>query len=158
MANSDHYNFARAGVPAARLVAGFDEPESNLRYLLTPADTRDKVAAGDLAAVARLAARLVEDALPYVRTTITVRGKSCRRHPTAVYGLSVRSMAHGIESCSSWYLVDSVPGSMVRTSAAAGFSGNSNTPANPAVRWKGLDIRWPCDNSNPLKNNIFFAR
>ena len=62
MANSDHYNFARAGVPAARLVAGFDEPESNLRYLLTPADTRDKVAAGDLAAAARLAARLVEDA------------------------------------------------------------------------------------------------
>lgn len=62
MANSDHYNFARAGVPAARLVAGFDEPESNLRYLLTPADTRDKVAPDDLAAAARVAARFVEDA------------------------------------------------------------------------------------------------
>ena len=62
MANSDHYSFARAGVPAARLVAGFDEPESNLRYVLTPADTRDKVRTEDLVAAARLAARLVEDA------------------------------------------------------------------------------------------------
>ena len=62
MANSDHYNFARAGVPAARLVAGFDEPGSNLRYVLTPADTRDKVRAEDLAAAAWLGARLVEDA------------------------------------------------------------------------------------------------
>ena len=62
MANSDHYNFARIGVPAVRLVAGFGAPESNLRYLLTPADTRDKVAAVDLAAAARLTARLVEDA------------------------------------------------------------------------------------------------
>ena len=62
MANSDHYNFARAGVPAARLVAGFDEPDSNLRYVLTPGDTRDKVPAGDLASAARLTARLVEDA------------------------------------------------------------------------------------------------
>ena len=62
MANSDHYNFARAGVPAARLVAGFDEPESNLRYVLTPADTRDAVRAEDLVAAARLTARLVEDA------------------------------------------------------------------------------------------------
>ena len=62
MANSDHYNFARAGIPAARLVAGFDEPESNLRLVLTPDDTRDKVRADDLAAATRLVARLVEDA------------------------------------------------------------------------------------------------
>ena len=62
MANSDHYNFARAGVPAARLVAGFGEPQSNLRYVLTPADTRDKVRAADLAAAAALTTRLVEDA------------------------------------------------------------------------------------------------
>ena len=62
MANSDHYNFARVGVPAARLVAGFGEPGSNLRYVLTPADTRDKVRAEDLAAAAWLGARLVEDA------------------------------------------------------------------------------------------------
>ena len=62
MANSDHYNFARAGIPAARLVAGFDRPESNLRYVLTPGDTRDKVRADDLLGAARLSARLVEDA------------------------------------------------------------------------------------------------
>ena len=62
MANSDHYNFARAGIPAARLVAGFDDPASNLRYVLTPADTRDKVSADDLAGAARLSTRLVEDA------------------------------------------------------------------------------------------------
>ena len=62
MANSDHYNFARAGVPAARLVAGFDEPDSNLRYVLTPGDTREKIRADDLFAAARLTARLVEDA------------------------------------------------------------------------------------------------
>ena len=62
VANSDHYNFARAGVPAARLVAGFDEPDSNLRYVLTPGDTRDKVFADDLVTAARLSAGLVEDA------------------------------------------------------------------------------------------------
>jgi len=40
--NSDHYNFAVAGIPAFRLVAGFSEPESNVRHLLTAEDTRDK--------------------------------------------------------------------------------------------------------------------
>lgn len=59
MANSDHYNFARHGIPAFRLVAGFDEPASMLRYLLTPADTLDKVAPGELKAVAMLCAELV---------------------------------------------------------------------------------------------------
>ena len=43
MANSDHANFAARGIPALRLVAGFDEPSSNLRNVLTAADTRDKV-------------------------------------------------------------------------------------------------------------------
>ena len=43
MQNSDHANFALAGIPALRLVAGFDDPGANLRYVLTPADTRDKV-------------------------------------------------------------------------------------------------------------------
>jgi Zn-dependent M28 family amino/carboxypeptidase len=42
MANSDHYNFAVNGIPAARLVAGFDEPDSNLRYVLTPQDTLER--------------------------------------------------------------------------------------------------------------------
>ena len=40
MQNSDHANFAAQGIPALRLLAGFDEPNSNLRHLLTAADTR----------------------------------------------------------------------------------------------------------------------
>ena len=49
MPNSDHANFARRGIPALRLVAGFDEPDSRLRYLLTPGDTLDKIAPKELA-------------------------------------------------------------------------------------------------------------
>jgi aminopeptidase YwaD len=59
MPNSDHANFALAGIPALRLVAGFDEPAANLRYVLTPADTRDKVEAGELVRSAVLAAAIV---------------------------------------------------------------------------------------------------
>ena len=40
MSNSDHANFAAQGIPALRLLAGFGEPSSNLRFLLTSADTR----------------------------------------------------------------------------------------------------------------------
>jgi aminopeptidase YwaD len=59
MQNSDHANFALAGIPAMRLVAGFDDPSANLRYVLTPADTRDKVAADELARSAVLATAIV---------------------------------------------------------------------------------------------------
>jgi aminopeptidase YwaD len=59
MANSDHANFALAGIPATRLVAGFDDPAANVRYVLTPADTRDKVEAGELVRAASLAAATV---------------------------------------------------------------------------------------------------
>lgn len=62
MANSDHYNFARQGIPAVRLVAGFDEPESEIKYVLTPGDTRDKVAVDDLRRAAGLTAALVVEA------------------------------------------------------------------------------------------------
>ncbi len=62
MANSDHYNFARHGIPAVRLVAGFDEPESELKYVLTPGDTRDKVTADDLRRAAGLTAALAVEA------------------------------------------------------------------------------------------------
>lgn len=62
MANSDHHNFARHGIPAARIIAGFDEPQSALRYVLTTGDTRDRVDARDLAAATRLVAGLVADA------------------------------------------------------------------------------------------------
>ena len=59
MANSDHANFAAAGIPALRLVAGFEQPTSYLRHVLTPADTRDKVTVEELDAAARMAARIV---------------------------------------------------------------------------------------------------
>jgi hypothetical protein len=59
MQNSDHANFALAGIPALRLVAGFDDPAANLRYVLTPADTRDKVAEGELRQASILTAAIV---------------------------------------------------------------------------------------------------
>ncbi len=63
MENSDHANFAAAGIPALRLVAGFDRPESNLRHVLTAADTRDKVAEAELRLAALTAAALTWAAL-----------------------------------------------------------------------------------------------
>ena len=55
MMNSDQANFALAGIPAFRLVAGFDDPAANLRLVLTEADTRDKVALSELRSAAALA-------------------------------------------------------------------------------------------------------
>ena len=62
MTNSDHANFAQAGIPAFRLVAGFDEPDANLRFVLTAYDRRDKVAKGDLKRATHLAAAIVNAA------------------------------------------------------------------------------------------------
>jgi aminopeptidase YwaD len=59
MTNSDHANFALGGIPAIRLVAGFDDPTAHLRVVLTPADTRDKVAQSELRQAALLTAALV---------------------------------------------------------------------------------------------------
>ena len=59
MTNSDHANFAQAGIPALRLVAGFDDPAANLRVVLTPADTRDKVGQAELHISASFTAALV---------------------------------------------------------------------------------------------------
>ena len=61
--NSDHANFAAHGIPALRLVAGFDQPASNLRHVLTAADTRDKVGEGELRLAALAAAALAWRAL-----------------------------------------------------------------------------------------------
>jgi aminopeptidase YwaD len=58
MTNSDHANFAIAGIPALRMVAGFDDPSALVRLVLTAADTRDKVARAELATAAQLAACL----------------------------------------------------------------------------------------------------
>ena len=63
MTNSDHANFAAHGIPALRLVAGFDDPASNVRHILTAQDTRDKVDAAALADAARVAGALLWQAL-----------------------------------------------------------------------------------------------
>lgn len=62
MANSDHFNFARHGIPALRLVSGFNEPTSRLRYLLTAADTLDKITPEKLATAASTSATMVHEA------------------------------------------------------------------------------------------------
>jgi aminopeptidase YwaD len=59
MMNSDHGNFAVAGIPALRLVAGYDDPLANTRFVLTPEDTRDKVTRAELAAAAELSAAVI---------------------------------------------------------------------------------------------------
>lgn len=41
--NSDHFNFAEFGIPAFRLLAGFERPASALRFLLTAQDRRGLV-------------------------------------------------------------------------------------------------------------------
>jgi hypothetical protein len=63
MANSDHANFAAHGVPALRLIAGFNAPDSNLRFVLTAADTRDKVRPEELDRALELAVALTWQAL-----------------------------------------------------------------------------------------------
>lgn len=59
MPNSDHANFAAAGIPAARLIAGFNEPRSALRLLLTPGDMRELVERRTLQQAARCAGALL---------------------------------------------------------------------------------------------------
>ncbi len=56
MGNSDHANYLRARIPALRLCCGFDQPQSNMRFLLTPADTADKVHPHQLKTAAAVAA------------------------------------------------------------------------------------------------------
>ena len=63
MANSDHANFAAHGIPALRLIAGFNTPSSNLRLLLTAADTRDKVRPDELDQALNVATTLTWQAL-----------------------------------------------------------------------------------------------
>ncbi len=58
-ANSDHYNFFLGGIPSFRLIAGYEDPSSLTRYLLTPADTRDKVDPGELRIAALVTTELV---------------------------------------------------------------------------------------------------
>ena len=53
--NSDHYNFADAGIPAVRVVAGFGDPDASLRYVLTEGDTRALITENQLGNAARIA-------------------------------------------------------------------------------------------------------
>jgi hypothetical protein len=62
MTNSDNANFAAAGIPALRLLAGFDDPTCRLRHVLTSNDTWDKVQRNELLAAAVLAAAIVRAA------------------------------------------------------------------------------------------------
>jgi aminopeptidase YwaD len=57
--NSDHANFALAGIPAFRLVAGYDNPSANVRFVLTPGDLRDKVTGAELIKAAQLTAAVL---------------------------------------------------------------------------------------------------
>jgi aminopeptidase YwaD len=70
VANSDHANFAAHGIPAVRLIAGFDAPDSNLRLVLTAADTRDKVQPDELDQALRIATTLTWQALGATDATL----------------------------------------------------------------------------------------
>jgi Zn-dependent M28 family amino/carboxypeptidase len=63
MSNSDHANFAAWGIPALRLVSGFNEPASKVRLLLTKHDTRDLVVREDFDEPARVAFAILTAAL-----------------------------------------------------------------------------------------------
>ena len=75
MANSDHANFAAHGIPAVRLIAGFGDPASALRLLLTAADTRDKVGRDELDEALRVAGALTRCALTLDDATLTALAK-----------------------------------------------------------------------------------
>jgi len=61
--NSDHGNFASAGIPAFRLVAGFDDPAAATTLVLTPLDTRERVPPAELTRAAALTEAIVRAAL-----------------------------------------------------------------------------------------------
>jgi hypothetical protein len=63
MSNSDHANFARLGIPALRLLAGFDRPQSRVRAILSSDDRRELVTADELANALALTAAITVQAL-----------------------------------------------------------------------------------------------
>ncbi len=63
MRNSDHFNFVRRGIPALRLIAGFDDPDAGARHLLTSADSAGRVRESELRLGAVVAAELAWAAL-----------------------------------------------------------------------------------------------
>lgn len=63
MSNSDHANFARWGIPAFRLVAGFDRPDSRVRAILSTEDRRDRVHPEELVQALALTCTIAERSL-----------------------------------------------------------------------------------------------
>jgi aminopeptidase YwaD len=63
MSNSDHANFARLGIPALRLLAGFNRPQSRVRAILSGDDRRELVTAEELADALALTAEIADQAL-----------------------------------------------------------------------------------------------
>ena len=62
MANSDHYNFFMGGIPSFRLIAGYEDPGAETRFLLTPADTRARIDFQKLLAATKIAGRIAYEA------------------------------------------------------------------------------------------------
>src|SRR5262249_45139612 len=67
----DPATFAAPGFPAVRLLAGFNAPDSNLRLVLTAADTRDKVQLEELDQALRIATTLTWQALSAADATLS---------------------------------------------------------------------------------------
>jgi hypothetical protein len=61
--NSDHGNFAQAGIPAFRLVAGFGDPRADTALVLTNRDSRSRATPAQLDKAATLGCQIVERAL-----------------------------------------------------------------------------------------------
>jgi aminopeptidase YwaD len=70
MSNSDHANFAALGIPAFRLVSGFNEPDSNCRLLLTKHDQIGLVKKEDFNQPARMAWSILRDVLHQPKETL----------------------------------------------------------------------------------------
>ncbi|MGH7716431.1 MAG: M28 family peptidase, partial [Vulcanimicrobiaceae bacterium] len=62
MGNSDHYNFFLGGIPSFRLIAGYEDPGAQTRFLLTPADTRARIDVERLLVAAQMAGRIAYEA------------------------------------------------------------------------------------------------
>lgn len=63
MQNSDHFHFARHGIPAMRLVAGFERREGFVRHVLTRLDSPNHATAVQMVRAGRLSTELMFEAL-----------------------------------------------------------------------------------------------
>ncbi|KRC85863.1 hypothetical protein ASE30_02580 [Achromobacter sp. Root83] len=81
MPNSDHANFARHGIPALRLVAGFDKPQSRVRHILSRGDVPDIILESEMrnalavtCAMASLALGMTDQELDALKSGSTCPG------------------------------------------------------------------------------------